>query len=273
MVAALPGTVQVTEGVRYGDTYGYRSPGHPPIVTWHTTETGVMSRAQVASHRHPPHLWINPATGLRYQTVSMDRPALALLNGGIETNHRGPNIQIEVFGRAAETHTWPAPWLVNLADLLADIDAWLQRTYGQGVIDGTVPKFWQQGEGVVLATVTAPQRMDLPQWYGWNGSVGHQHAPGNDHWDPGGLDVLQIHRLARKIRDDRETDDEGEQMRRYLQGVHKNGSKTAVYRCDGIWRREILPPYYQDRFDPGWRDRIVQVPVDVLARIPDSARS
>jgi hypothetical protein len=49
----------------------------------------------------------------------------------------------------------------------------------------------------VLATASSPIRLTRQQWDAYSGQLGHQHAPQNDHWDPGRLDLAAIAAAAR----------------------------------------------------------------------------
>lgn len=52
--------------------------------------------------------------------------------------------------------------------------------------------FYGEDAGWTLAVEDAPQRMSWAEFDSYNAVFGHQHAPGNTHWDPGKLDIAVI---------------------------------------------------------------------------------
>src|SRR5262245_49188836 len=69
-----------------------------------------------------PHLSIAPKKGRKIQHVPLSWPSAALANhpGGVETN-RAREIQIEIEGRAAESHLWGDAELAFIGGVLADL--------------------------------------------------------------------------------------------------------------------------------------------------------
>jgi hypothetical protein len=43
------------------------------------------------------------------------------------------------------------------------------------------------------------KRLSGQQWLDFSGWLGHQHAPENDHWDPGAIDITDLLNRARKL--------------------------------------------------------------------------
>jgi hypothetical protein len=149
----------------------------------HTTEGGTIEGA-VATYRGAnswPTLTVDMPARRISQHVAANVAARALRNraGGVETNREGTIlIQIELIGFAA-----------NPASLGSDDDwAWL----GRSVLS------WARALGVPMVR---PGFLRYPDSYGnsrvrmpgltwdlFSGVLGHQHAPENDHGDPGAID-------------------------------------------------------------------------------------
>lgn len=110
--------------------------------------------------------------------------------GGADINRSGPMIQIETISYAAQgwdddTYEGFGRWLADLKVAGVDFD-----------ID-THPRFYGPNEGIVLAREDSPIRLSAAQFEAFNGWLGHQHFPENDHWDPGGIDADRVVRIAR----------------------------------------------------------------------------
>ena len=175
----LPGYTVIQLGPSGGP---YDRADHPKLC-WHTTEGNTLTGAEAAFAPYPPHLGVDPRSGERHQYIDLDRCAYSLGNSDAEDSFV---IQVEVVGYAAQTHTWPADWL-----------DWLGREVARPVADAVgVPPvhlvFYGEDDGIVLASPSSPIRLTLGQWDDFAGHVGHQHCPGDDHWDPGRLDVAAI---------------------------------------------------------------------------------
>jgi hypothetical protein len=156
-------------------------------LVWHTTES---ERESVDAMWHvlraknaAPHVVIGWREGFRYpvaiQCIPFNRAGRALAHpSGPETN-RANKIQVEICGRAAESHTWDANWykaLANLALLIehrVDIPRKAPRSF---------PGTRYTGTGFVRA----------------QGHIGHCHAPGNDHSDPGRFASARLLRFMRQ---------------------------------------------------------------------------
>lgn len=173
----------------------------PWRIVLHTTEGSSVDGAIAAYRGHGswPHLTVDPSTKRRVQHYPLGVSARALLNlaGGVETN-RARAIQIEIVGRAGETHTWPVDWLDWLgAEVIAPIRAEVQVAL-------VAPRFVGTEAGTI-ATASAPQRMSPEVWLGFNGICGHQHVCENHHWDPGRIDIDRILAAANPVEDDMDT--------------------------------------------------------------------
>jgi hypothetical protein len=185
----LDGIERVPNTHSRGGTY---QPGVPWRFVVHTVEgdprTVSDCRLIAEAHQAPPHLWYAPRYGWYGQTVPLDRSAFALAHprGAPETNKAGA-LQVEVFGYAADTGDWPDDWLDGIAYLIrrcinAGYPVDLSEIAATTGSDGYGPG------GTV--------RFDWPRWATFPGLCGHANVPGNDHWDPGRLDLARIAELA-----------------------------------------------------------------------------
>jgi len=175
----LPGYTIITLGPS-GGTYDRHD---NPKLVWHTTEGNSLAGAEAAFARYPPHIGVDPVTGEKHQYIDLDRSAYSLGHSDAEDSFA---IQVEVVGRASESWAWSSERLVWLGEnVVAPVaDA-------VGVPDLALP-FYGEGSGYVLASPDSPVRLTLGDWDNFAGHVGHQHCPGDDHWDPGALDITAI---------------------------------------------------------------------------------
>ncbi|MGW8953955.1 peptidoglycan-binding protein [Streptomyces sp. NPDC055709] len=160
-------------------------PAHPARVVWHTTESGAGASAfhtvgkYLITVNSEPHILYDPTTDHIGQYGPLTQSARALMNAGTMRNNRVGTacIQIEVLAHAAQPFTayWhPGP---NFRALMASI-----RSFG---IPDTFPM------GAPARSVAACRR-DTTVWLTRGGHYGHCHVPGNDHWDPGGIDTARL---------------------------------------------------------------------------------
>lgn len=152
----------------------------PAKIAHHTTEGGSYAGARAAykASGSLPHFTDSFEHG-RYevwQHLPVDQAATALAHpkGKPETN-RAKVIQIEHVGRAAKAAAFPGGYLQGIGILCR----WIETTVG---VPRSAP--FKFGEG-------AP-RLSWEQWETFAGHFGHCHVPGNDHWDPGALDIDTI---------------------------------------------------------------------------------
>ena len=164
----------------------------------HTTETGTWPGYGGGSSA--PHLTIrfHPDTKTieARQHFSTTRPSRALVNktGGVQTNNEQV-FQVELIGSCdrafATKHSYHyLPTLLTedwardaLAAMLAAVSASLGIPLTSSVSWAAYPGSY--GERAV-------QRLTGGQWTAYEGWLGHQHAPENDHGDPGDLPVPVI---------------------------------------------------------------------------------
>lgn len=181
--------------------------GHNPLpgrrkVIVHTTETGPGSFAAVRNMwRGGPDNWAKGlphflAEGDRYvQLLPLTTCAYTSRGGPDACNKAGTPIQVEVVHRAVEPfapveYEAMGRWVADL--MRAGIDLNLDEC----------PRFYGDHEGVTLAVESSPVRQIITRDFGsfaeFNGICGHQHLRGNDHWDPGHLDVERVCHIARQ---------------------------------------------------------------------------
>lgn len=166
------------------------TPGHPPRVVWHTTESpaGGGYFASIGAYlvrvAAEPQVIYDPVTDKLGQFGPLTQSGRALKNDGSRrTNREGKVcIQVEVLGRAA------APWTKgfdpakkpNFRKLLA-----AARAHG-------VPDVWPAGKPKATAAEVAKGARSRTTWETKGGHYGHGHVPGNSHWDPGAIDTTIV---------------------------------------------------------------------------------
>ncbi|MEV6183326.1 hypothetical protein [Streptomyces sp. NPDC052015] len=128
-----------------------------------------------------PHLIYCPVTDRVGQFGPLNHSARALRNDGSRrTNREGRVcIQIEVLGHAARP--WTAGWDPS------DKPGW-QRIL-DAIRSWDVPDVWPAGPPVTYPGGSAPRSRSVWQFMG--GHFGHCHVPGNDHGDPGAIDIVK----------------------------------------------------------------------------------
>lgn len=166
-----------------GGGFAYDAPNKLML---HTTEGPTIEAAVSAyrSHGAWPHCTVDPLTRRIVEHIPYNRSASALYNGPqpMEPNRANVVLQVEIVGRAANTHTYSDDWYRWLATKvvrplcdLADVPARCTRFYG--AMHGTI------------AVQGWPGRFQDDRFNGYAGILGHQNVgDGNDHWDPGALD-------------------------------------------------------------------------------------
>ncbi|AZM91427.1 peptidoglycan-binding protein [Streptomyces sp. W1SF4] len=184
------GEIWIPEAERLGDgNIGgpMDSPGAPARVVWHTTEGSSGSASAFASTAeyliekgYEPHILYDPRTDQLGQFGPLNESAKALGNAGsLRTNRTGAAcIQIEVMAKAATPFTgyWkPGP---NFAALLRAIRSW------------GVPDVWPAGR--LARSGSDDVSRSTATWTTEGGHYGHCQIPGNDHWDPGGIDISAL---------------------------------------------------------------------------------
>ena len=136
---------------------------------WHT----YCNRAGLWSGIHP-HLTVDPATGVRWQHIALDRAGYAL-----RWIDRSGCIQVEIVGRAADPK--PASWYRWIVEHVVN-----PVCAAVPAIPAVCPVEFHDSAAYGLRGVA---RLSRQEWDATAGIVGHQHAPRNTHWDPGPLDL------------------------------------------------------------------------------------
>ena len=166
----------------------------PAKMTVHSTETPAgTGRAVIARLEWPYSLIADPVTRELYSFGPLDGTALSLrgtharTGEKIETNHAGlMHPQVSIVGYASK-----------MGDLTDDELFWLADVVFAPVLDlCEIPNVWMPtlgaDSGVVLASTESPARLTEDECWSFNGVLYHQSWYGNDHWDPGALDVEKI---------------------------------------------------------------------------------
>src|SRR5690242_16680084 len=182
-LGATSGPTYIAGAVRFGDQSIGGAMDHPesgPRFTWHTTESpaGGDYFAGVAAYlirvASEPQVIYDPPTDRIGQFGPLNQSARALKNDGTRrTNREGRvNIQVEVLGHADKPWTkgFDKAKALNFNRLLAAGRAW------------GIPDVWPAGP---------PSKSGRSRtiWQSKGGHFGHIHVPGNDHSDPGAIDV------------------------------------------------------------------------------------
>jgi hypothetical protein len=167
-----------------------------PKITHHLT-VGTSIDGAIGAYRTYnswPHFtcdWVGGTLKL-VQHVPLDKGARALRNPGSETN-RADTIQIEHVGYPhASGRFGPPPgfaskgvpnWPDARWDAIAEFCRWIEANTG-------CPKASMAG---ATWGEDHPPRLEGNAYRMARGHHGHQHVPGNDHWDPGGsFDIDRI---------------------------------------------------------------------------------
>lgn len=152
-----------------------------PKLLWHTWEGDSWAGAESVGGwaRYPPHCGAHREDRLVRQYVPLNKSAYSLANTAAEHEYV---IQVEVNGFARETQEWSDDDMDWLRSAVLEP---IQQAVGVPRI--VVPQgFHGEGEGIVLATKSSPIRFgSVADLRGFSGHMGHQHSPGDEHWDPG----------------------------------------------------------------------------------------
>jgi hypothetical protein len=177
------------EGVEILPAPPARAPSGPKFVSvpWrgvlHTTEGPTLDGA-VASFigtNYWPHFTIDPNTLRVAQHLPVTAGSRALSDNGVPAN-ASRAIQIEIVGFAANSG--------NLApEQLAFVGSVIRRIEDLVPIAHRSDRMFLNAGGV---SSTPGNRMSAMEWARFAGWCGHQHVPGENHWDPGQLDIATV---------------------------------------------------------------------------------
>lgn len=163
-----------------------------------------------------------------YQHFDFDVSSRALRNesGGVETNTLNV-VQVELVGTCVPDHKtswgsrtagedylfWPnAPdWALKE---LAEFVRWAHDEHGVKM-QSTVT--WKAYPGSYGDNGVRLSGSEWQNYYGW---CGHQHAPENDHGDPGNIDMARVLEHAKEEDDDMALNDDD--LQRIVEGVWKH---------------------------------------------------
>jgi hypothetical protein len=171
----------------------YDEPDDPKAVA-HTTQGSSVEGAISAYRAYPPQLIVDPWRRRKLQHIPVNRGGYALWNEDADDSRC---IQVEIVGFAEDAHTWPDEVLRWLGEEVARP----LHEYA-GVPYTVVWKGFKAAHQVnyALASASSPLRLTQAELDAFSGWLGHQHIPGDEHWDPGGLDVQRILDYARGAR-------------------------------------------------------------------------
>lgn len=162
----------------------------------HDTEGSTIAGAVAAftNHNSWPTMTVDCRRRKAQQHIPFNRAARALRNeaGGVQTNREGTYlVQIEIVGFANNRDGSMFGSLADYDWFGREIVGPICRTLGIPVRSTVrwVPYPDSYGKG-------ASQRLSGAAWDAYDGVLGHQHCPENDHGDPGLIDISRILRAA-----------------------------------------------------------------------------
>ncbi|MFF5206606.1 hemopexin repeat-containing protein [Streptosporangium sp. NPDC000396] len=128
-----------------------------------------------------PTLTIEPNTFRVVQHYSLNAGARALSDRATAEN-AARCVQIEIVGFAAQTPSWAPEQLAFIREVIRDIESLvpIPRQSSRTFLDAA---------GV---SSKPGNRMSVEEWKRYSGWCGHQHVPGESHWDPGALDIAAV---------------------------------------------------------------------------------
>jgi N-acetyl-anhydromuramyl-L-alanine amidase AmpD len=213
------------------DAGGFQGGGRK--IVWHTTEGTSLPNYGGSA----PHFTLDPADGRLWQHIPLSRAGRALKAGGPNFWH---TVQIELIGFARDTHTWSDERYGRVARLAR----WIEANFA-------VPR---RAEVTFEGNGATPHLRSLDAFKAYAGHIGHQHVPGNDHWDPGKLKIGLVLGAAATasggptIRD-LGRGDEGEDVKALQHLLVKRGYKILEPHVDGVFGRatEAFVTHFQWR--------------------------
>jgi hypothetical protein len=128
-----------------------------------------------------PTLTIEPNTLRVVQHYSLSRGARALSDHATPEN-AARCVQIEIVGFAAQTPSWAPEQLAFIREVVSSIEDLVP-------IAPTTNRRFLDAAGV---SANPANRMTVDEWKRFGGWCGHQHVPGESHWDPGAIDIDTI---------------------------------------------------------------------------------
>jgi hypothetical protein len=217
----------------------------------HTTEGGSIDGAISAyrANNSWPHLTVDARVG-RAPTITghldLDVAARSLRNmaGGVQTNTDGV-IQIEVVGNAAN------PAGIDWAWIGEHVVGPICQTMGIPVHSTVRWVPYPQSYGL-----NASQRLSGAAWTAFQGVLGHQHAPENDHGDPGAIPILVVLDAAKQAGGPVPKPPEEDDEMIPVYGVQNDA--TAYYMAPRDGYVQIFHPWDPRTSDPAWAQVVWQ---------------
>ena len=187
-----------------------------------------------------PEFTVNLQLEETRQHFSLSEGGRCLRAGGVAANN--VCVSVEVIGYCSG----PTP---DVTDLTRSENAYLAHVLGVICDEMGIPKvstveFKRTG----AYGINAPQRLSAREFARYEGILGHQHVPGNSHWDPGTFDIdalLEAMGSAKPVSDSEHvtkpsppSKTAGSKYKRI-----KNGSKGSGTRSLQAGLREVFPAY------------------------------
>lgn len=155
--------------------------GKAKKITLHTTETKVKPN-WVQQQTGIPHFTIDLKSEIVWQHLPLDIAAYTLrgpdgISNQSPNSDSGVNIQIEIVGYSADVRLWTN----DEYDYLSMLCSWICDVTGVP-FECPLP-FAEAGDA---------RRLGWMEWAEISGIVGHEHAPHNDHTDPGAFNSSRL---------------------------------------------------------------------------------
>jgi len=158
----------------------------PIILGLHSTETDNYPNYRKGS---APHFTVFPQQRTFRQHKSLEGASYSFrAPAGVSTNTMGV-IQVEIVGRASNLYQLSGAPLEYLTSFLAFV------CESVGIPIQCSVQF--RGSAQAYGT-NAPTRLSKDAFYKYEGILGHQHVPGNEHWDPGPIPIDEWIKLMKK---------------------------------------------------------------------------
>jgi Hemopexin len=162
--------------------------GHYLPMPWrgvlHTVEGEVPPTMDIALNTFRtsgawPTLTIEPSTLRIVQHYPLNTSARALGTRIVAETNRARCVQIEIVARGNDAPSWTADQLAFISGVMRQVEDLVPIPHVSG-------RTFLDHAGV---DHTPANRMTVDQWRRYSGWCGHQHVPGQDHWDPGAVDI------------------------------------------------------------------------------------
>lgn len=183
--AWIPGVIRLGDGSIGG---AMDTPRNPPRLVHHTTESPAGGRylESVGSYlirvAAEPQLIYCPLTDRIGQFGPLNQSGRALRNDGSRRTNREGRVcvQVEVLGRAAQPWTsgWDPAKKPGWQKIMAAVRSW------------GVPDVFPAGPPAKYPGGSKPRSRTV--WQSKGGHFSHGDVPGNDHGDPGAIDIRKV---------------------------------------------------------------------------------